>query len=191
MPSTIQINFPTSDGHKNNAEKRQHHPIPIPDEEGCRGQAIKLMVPPGCEGCQLALWVRCRRRRLVYIRCAIPLFSFFVHNHAPLSARYQMIKSSAACLPLDARLLLACCVRVSVCVCIHNSSATETTHPSGTTYSYITKGYRLLARCVCFSAQLFFFFVLSGQLLLRLRLRLQLRLEGDTVAHIQWPKRRQ
>lgn len=108
------------------------------------------MVPPGCEGCQLALWVRCRRRRLVYIRFAIPLFSFFVHNHAPLSARYQMIKSSAACLPLDARLFLACCVYVSVCVCIHNSSATKTKHPSGTTYSYITKGYRLLARCVLF-----------------------------------------
>lgn len=150
-------------------------------------------VPPGYEGCQLALWVRCRRRRrLVYIRCAIPLFSFFVHNHAPLSARYQMIKSSAACLPLDLRLLLACCVCACLCACVYTRAQRQRRRILQVQLTHISQKDIACSLAVC-AFLLSFSSSLSClvSFRLRLRLRLQLRLEGDTVAHTQCPERRQ
>lgn len=176
-------------------QQQQHHPNPLPHSQSRRGgssaepgRRSSLKVPPcRCEGCaQLShslspshsqsLWVR-RRRTSAAPLSIITLCAAL--RCAALLARYQMIKSSAAWQIRDP---FACPISLflspSRCVCVHNGS--ETTHPSGTTYSYITKGYRHLSSpalaAVCA-------FLLSFSSALSCLVSSRLRLEGDTVAH--------
>lgn len=129
--------------------------------------AMRLWLRGGYSGCTMCMC-------LIHIRCAILL------TIITLYARYQMINSkspamTAAC--LEEMLSLSIAIYLSFSLCVHNGSVTAA-HPSGTTYSYITKGYRSI---LC--AFLLSFFALSGQHFLP-----PAPLEGDTVAHTQWTR---